>query len=159
MASVYRVQSTISTSNANIKIRRKGQEIAINMSVSLTASVVKTKMQYFCLGRMFSRDVTTGATGSGQLSVYEMYAVFGEDLKDLLRTGKDSQISIECTAKSDNNEYNLRRVVLKGVVFDQMDLFNIDDQNIADVKNIPFTFSDLDFIEDFNGGAYVRRKR
>lgn len=150
MAKTYRIQSTISTSNAKVKIIRKGVEQDIDMTVSLTASVVKTKVQYFCIGRMFSKDITVGATGSGVLSVFEMYKLFGDDLKDLLYTGYDSNIRIECTAYSDDNEYNHRKVVLLGVVFDQMDLFAIDDQNIADTKTIPFTFGGVDFVQDFS---------
>lgn len=150
MAKTYKVQSTISTSNASVQIKKGGETHNIEMNVSLTASVVKLKTSIFCLGRMFPHEITVGAQGSGQISVFEMYQLFGNSLKDLLATGNDSKISIICTAKSDDNEYNERKVVLQHVVFDTEVLFNIDDQNISNIKAIPFTFEGIDFQQDFS---------
>lgn len=161
MAKTYRIQSTISTSNAIVEIIKNGVRSVIDMNVRLTASVVKTKAQYFCLGRLFSQDVTIGATGSGTISVYEMYRLFGDDLKYLLAHNDDSDIKIKATVKSDDLEYNQRVVIFEGVVFDQLTLFQIDELNAAAIQTIPFTFGGLDFIEDFDtqgNQTKIRRK-
>lgn len=151
----YRVVNTISTSNAEVSILRNNENVHLDMNVRLTASVVKNKSQYFCLGRMFSTDITTGLTGSGTLSVYEMYAVFGNDLKELLQTGHDSSITIKATVESDGLEYNLRTVIMTGVVFDQETLFNIDELNDPLIKDVPFTFSGLEFESDFDEAGEI----
>lgn len=150
VSKTYRVVSTISTSNAKVQIR-KGRDIHnIEMNVSLTASVVKVKSSVFVLGQLFSNEITVGAQGRGQISVFEMYALFGDTLKELLRSGNDTRIDIIATVKSDDNEYNQRTVVLERVSFDSETLFNLDDLNAENIKTIPFTFSGLEFVSDFN---------
>lgn len=146
----YRVESTISTSNAKIQIQVREEVQDLEMSIALQATITKTKQSLACLGQMFSDDVTIMLQGRGTLTVFEGYQVFGDLFKEFLKTHEDPEVNIIAEADSDADEYANRTVVLQNVNFDIADLLRIDDMNTENKVVLPFTFSGIDVISDFN---------
>ena len=115
----------------------------------VTVKVDKTKEEVAILGRINKGNKSTGAKGTGSMTVYDNTPIFTELMLDFMNHGKDVYFDLQVTNEDSDSAAGSRTVVIKGVNIDNFDLTLCDADGKYLEQDVDFTFEGLEIPENF----------
>lgn len=109
------------------------------------AKVTINKADVNMCGKSSKSQKMIGWEGKGTLKINKVNSRMVKKLGDSIKAGK--QVSCTIVSKlADPDSFGTERVVLKGVVFDDLTLVDWETKKVGQ-NDCPFTFDDYDFID------------
>lgn len=133
---------------AYAKINGNNEELF--MAKTVEASIEKTKSEIKAIGRRMAGHKTTGASGSGSMTLYYVTPLFRQMVKQWKDTGRD--IYFDMVVENDDPESSAGKqsVLLMGCNLDSVILAKLDgDSDDALDEDTDFTFEDFDILQPF----------
>ena len=118
---------------------------------SINAKVEKTKGQVKAIGKRMVGHKTTGAEGTGSMSIYYLSPLFRQLLAEWKRTGVD--VYFDLVVKNDDpaSSAGTQTVLLNDVNLDSTVLAMLDgDSDDPLEEETDFTFEDFEILSSFN---------
>lgn len=123
-----------------------GEEIAY--AKTFEANIEKNKSELNILGRRMTGHKTTGASGTGTLTVYKVTSKFVRIMLDYVKTGVDPYFTFQEVLDDKSSGRGTERVTLYDVNLDSAKIAGLDVDSEALEEEIPFTFEDADIPEE-----------
>ncbi|CAC96510.1 TPA: phage tail tube protein [Listeria monocytogenes] len=146
----FKAQNTISGKEGGLFI--DGLEVAEVKTCE--ANIEKNKAEVNVMGRRMTGSKTTGAKGSGTLTLYKVTSRFVKMMLDYVKTGKDPYFTVQTYIADASSGRGTERITLLDVNIDSAKIVGLDVDSEALEEEIPFTFEDFDVPEslrsDFN---------
>ena len=133
---------------AYAKINGNNEELF--MAKTVEATIEKTKSEIKAIGRRMTGHKTTGASGSGSMTLYYVTPLFRQMVKQWKDTGRD--IYFDMVVENDDPESSAGKqsVLLMGCNLDSVILAKLDgDSDDALDEDADFTFEDFDILQPF----------
>lgn len=133
---------------AYAKINGNNEELF--MAKTVEATIEKTKSEIKAIGRRMTGHKTTGASGSGSMTLYYVTPLFRQMVKQWKDTGRD--IYFDMVVENDDPESSAGKqsVLLMGCNLDSVILAKLDgDSDDALDEDTDFTFEDFDILQPF----------
>lgn len=133
---------------AYAKINGNNEELF--MAKTVESTVEKTKSEIKSIGRRMTGHKTTGASGSGSMTLYYVTPLFRQMVKQWKDTGRD--IYFDMVVENDDPESSAGKqsVLLMGCNLDSVILAKLDgDSDDALDEEVSFTFEDFDILQPF----------
>lgn len=115
----------------------------------LEAVVEKEKTAIRVMGKKGDQQKTTGASGTGSMTIYAVTSIFAKMAEDLLKHGKDTYFQIKTTNDDPDSTIGRQSILLKNVNLDSLPVVNLDVDAEALEQSMDFTYDDLDLLEQF----------
>ena len=129
------------------KIDKKVAELAEVRS--LNAKVELQKQEIKALGYRGTQYKVTGFSGKGSCSYYYATSRWARMIADYIKTGKVTYFSIIVTNEDPDSNIGSQKVRLGKCCIDGADVAKIDIESQALDGSFDFTFSELEFLEEF----------
>lgn len=120
------------------------------MAKTIEANVEKNKSEIKAIGKRMTGHKTTGANGSGSMTLYYMTPIFRAMLKQWKETGVD--VYFDMVVENDDQESSAGKqaILLIGCNLDSVVLAKLDgDSDDALDEDVDFTFEDFDIMTAF----------
>ena len=133
---------------AYAKINGNNEELFYAKAIS--ASVAKSKSQIKAIGKSMTGHKTTGAEGTGTMTLYYLSPLFRNALQEWKRTGKDLYFDLVITNNDEESAAGEQSVLLIDCNLDETILAQLDGSTEdALEEEAPFTFEDFDILQGF----------
>jgi len=116
---------------------------------TIEAKVEKEKADIKTLGKRMTQSKTTGASGSGSMTIYAVTSEFAQMAVDFMKKGLDPYFTIKVTNEDPNSSIGRQTVLLKNVNLDSIPIANLDVDSEALEQDVDFTFDDVDLLVKF----------
>ena len=134
---------------AYAKINGNNEELFFAKSVE--ASVEKSKSEVKAIGKRMTGHKTTGANGTGSMTLYYLTPLFRQMLKEWKDTGADVYFDLVVENDDPASAAGKQSVLLMGCNLDSVVLAKLDgDSDDPLYEDADFTFEDFDILEAFN---------
>ena len=134
---------------AYAKINGNNEELFFSKSVE--ASVEKSKSEVKAIGKRMTGHKTTGANGTGSMTLYYLTPLFRQMLKEWKDTGADVYFDLVVENDDPASVAGKQSVLLMGCNLDSVVLAKLDgDSDDPLDEDADFTFEDFDILEAFN---------
>ncbi len=134
---------------AYAKINGNNEELFFAKSVE--ASVEKSKSEVKAIGKRMTGHKTTGANGTGSMTLYYLTPLFRQMLKEWKDTGVDVYFDLVVENDDPASSAGKQSVLLMGCNLDSVVLAKLDgDSDDPLDEDADFTFEDFDILEAFN---------
>ena len=134
---------------AYAKINGNNEELFFAKSVE--ASVEKSKSEVKAIGKRMTGHKTTGANGTGSMTLYYLTPLFRQMLKEWKDTGADVYFDLVVENDDPASAAGKQSVLLMGCNLDSVVLAKLDgDSDDPLDEDADFTFEDFDILEAFN---------
>lgn len=134
---------------AYAKINGNNEELFFAKSVE--ASVEKSKSEVKATGKRMTGHKTTGANGTGSMTLYYLTPLFRQMLKEWKDTGADVYFDLVVENDDPASAAGKQSVLLMGCNLDSVVLAKLDgDSDDPLDEDADFTFEDFDILEAFN---------
>ena len=140
----FRAGNTISGKEGRLFM--DGEELAY--AKTFEATVEKNKNELNILGRRMTGHKTTGASGTGTLTVYKVTSKFVRIMRDYVKTGVDPYFTFQEVLDDKSSGRGTERVTLYDVNLDSAKIAGLDVDSEALEEEIPFTYEDFDLPEE-----------
>lgn len=140
----------ISTKLASVYITIEGQRWLLFQTKNLKATVEKTKTEVPILGRLMKGNKSTGAKGSGSMTIYDNTPIFTDLMLDYIRTGEDTYFDLQVVNHDPTSKAGMRVVMLIGCNFDKLPITSADADGEYLETDIDFTFEDVKIPQNFS---------
>lgn len=118
---------------------------------TIEAKVEKTKSQVKSIGRRMVGHKTTGAEGTGSMTLYYLSPLFRSKLSEWKMTGVDAYFDMLIENTDPESSAGNQRVLLLGVNLDSTVLAKLDgDSDDPLEEETDFTFEDWDILTPFS---------
>lgn len=114
----------------------------------LQAKINFTKENVAQAGKMSTGTKVTGWDGKGSLKLHKVNTRVANRVRQLVKEGRDVRFTI-ISKLADPDALGSERVVIRQVSFDDLTLVDFEPKKILEV-DMPFTFSDYDFLDTIN---------
>ena len=94
-------------------------------------------------GSFFTDTKVVGCTGKGSMTLYKVNSRMGIKISDMVKNTRDVRFSI-MSVLADPDAYGAERIVISGVSFDDLTLFDWEAQKPGEVE-CPFTFTGYEY--------------
>ena len=134
---------------AYAKINGNNEELFFAKTIE--ATVEKNKSEVKAIGKRMTGHKTTGANGTGSMTLYYMTPLFRQMIKQWKETGQD--IYFDMVIENDDQESSAGKqsVLLIDCNLDSVVLGKLDgDSDDALDEDADFTFEDFDILKAFN---------
>lgn len=141
---------TISGKEGRAYAKINGNNEELFYAKTIEANVEKNKSEIKAIGKRMTGHKTTGANGSGSMTLYYMTPLFREMLRQWKETGKD--VYFDMVVENDDQESSAGKqtVLLMGCNLDSVVLAKLDgDSDDALDEDADFTFEDFDILTPF----------
>lgn len=143
-------QDTISGKEGRAYAKIDGNNEEMFFAKSIEAKADKTKSQIKAIGKRMVGHKTTGAEGTGSMTLYYCSPLFRAKLAEWKRTGVDAYFDMVVENTDPESAAGTQRVLLMGVNLDSTILAKLDgDSDDALDEDVDFTFEDFDILEAF----------
>lgn len=134
---------------AYAKINGNNEELFFAKSVE--ASVEKSKSEVKAIGKRMTGHKTTGANGTGSMTLYYLTPLFRQMLKEWKDTGVDVYFDLVVENDDPASSAGKQSILLMGCNLDSVVLTKLDgDSDDPLEEDADFTFEDFDILEAFN---------
>ena len=145
-----RAQDSIAGSQAECYVTIEGKRYNFMQSISLEASIEKTKSEIPILGKTGKGNKSTGWSGTGTATFHYNTSIFREVLEKFKRTGEDIYFDIQVTNEDPISSVGRQTVILKDCNLDGGLLTKFDaDAEYLD-EDLDFTFEDFEIPEKYS---------
>lgn len=141
---------TISGKEGRAYAKIDGNNEELFMAKTIEANVEKNKSEIKAIGKRMTGHKTTGANGSGSMTLYYMTPLFRAMIKQWKETGVD--IYFDMVIENDDQESSAGKqsTLLIGCNLDSVVLAKLDgDSDDALDEDVDFTFEDFDILTAF----------
>lgn len=142
---------TISGKEGRAYAKIDGNNEELFMAKTIEANVEKNKSEIKAIGKRMTGHKTTGANGSGSMTLYYMTPLFRAMIKQWKETGVD--IYFDMVIENDDQESSAGKqsTLLIGCNLDSVVLAKLDgDSDDALDEDVDFTFEDFDILTAFS---------
>ena len=134
---------------AYAKINGNNEELFFAKSVE--ASVEKSKSEVKAIGKRMTGHKTTGANGTGSMTLYYLTPLLRQMLKEWKDTGVDVYFDLVVENDDPASSAGKQSILLMGCNLDSVVLTKLDgDSDDPLEEEADFTFEDFDILEAFN---------
>ena len=134
---------------AYAKINGNNEELFFAKSVE--ASVEKSKSEVKAIGKRMTGHKTTGANGTGSMTLYDLTPLLRQMLKEWKDTGVDVYFDLVVENDDPASSAGKQSILLMGCNLDSVVLTKLDgDSDDPLEEDADFTFEDFDILEAFN---------
>ena len=134
---------------AYAKINGNNEELFFAKSVE--ASVEKSKSEVKAIGKRMTGHKTTGANGTGSMTLYYLTPLLRQMLKEWKDTGVDVYFDLVVENDDTASSAGKQSILLMGCNLDSVVLTKLDgDSDDPLEEDADFTFEDFDILEAFN---------
>ena len=134
---------------AYAKINGNNEELFFAKSVE--ASVEKSKSEVKAIGKRMTGHKTTGANGTGSMTLYYLTPLLRQMLKECKDTGVDVYFDLVVENDDPASSAGKQSILLMGCNLDSVVLTKLDgDSDDPLEEDADFTFEDFDILEAFN---------
>lgn len=134
---------------AYAKIDGNNEELFFAKTVE--ATVEKSKSEVKSIGKRMTGHKTTGANGTGSMTLYYVTPIFRQMVMDWKRTGKDIYFDMVVENDDQESDAGKQSVLLMGVNLDSVILAKLDgDSDDPLDEDVDFTFEDFDILTPFS---------
>lgn len=134
---------------AYAKINGNNEELFFAKSVE--ASVEKSKSEVKAIGKRMTGHKTTGANGTGSMTLYYLTPLLRQMLKEWKDTGVDVYFDLVVENDDPASSAGKQSILLMGCNLDSVVLTKLDGDSDDPVEeDADFTFEDFDILEAFN---------
>lgn len=141
---------TISGKEGRAYAKINGNNEELFMAKTIEANVEKNKSEIKAIGKRMTGHKTTGANGSGSMTLYYMTPLFRAMIKQWKETGVD--VYFDMVVENDDRESSAGKqsTLLIGCNLDSVVLAKLDgDSDDALDEDVDFTFEDFDILTPF----------
>ena len=141
---------TISGKEGRAYAKINGNNEELFMAKTIEANVEKNKSEIKAIGKRMTGHKTTGANGSGSMTLYYMTPLFRAMIKQWKETGVD--VYFDMVVENDDQESSAGKqtTLLIGCNLDSVVLAKLDgDSDDALDEDVDFTFEDFDIMTAF----------
>lgn len=141
---------TISGKEGRAYAKINGNNEELFMAKTIEANVEKNKSEIKAIGKRMTGHKTTGANGSGSMTLYYMTPLFRAMIKQWKETGVD--VYFDMVVENDDQESTAGKqsTLLIGCNLDSVVLAKLDgDSDDALDEDVDFTFEDFDILTPF----------
>lgn len=141
---------TISGKEGRAYAKINGNNEELFMAKTIEANVEKNKSEIKAIGKRMTGHKTTGANGSGSMTLYYMTPLFRAMIKQWKETGVD--VYFDMVVENDDQESSAGKqsTLLIGCNLDSVVLAKLDgDSDDALDEDADFTFEDFDILTPF----------
>lgn len=141
---------TISGKEGRAYAKINGNNEELFMAKTIEANVEKNKSEIKAIGKRMAGHKTTGANGSGSMTLYYMTPLFRAMIKQWKETGVD--VYFDMVVENDDQESSAGKqtTLLIGCNLDSVVLAKLDgDSDDALDEDVDFTFEDFDILTPF----------
>lgn len=141
---------TISGKEGRAYAKINGNNEELFMAKTIEANVEKNKSEIKAIGKRMTGHKTTGANGSGSMTLYYMTPLFRAMIKQWKETGVD--VYFDMVVENDDQESSAGKqsTLLIGCNLDSVVLAKLDgDSDDALDEDTDFTFEDFDILQAF----------
>ncbi|MBQ6948806.1 MAG: phage tail tube protein [Firmicutes bacterium] len=141
---------TISGKEGRAYAKINGNNEELFMAKTIEANVEKNKSEIKAIGKRMTGHKTTGANGSGSMTLYYMTPLFRAMIKQWKETGVD--VYFDMVVENDDQESSAGKqsTLLIGCNLDSVVLAKLDgDSDDALDEDVDFTFEDFDILTPF----------
>ena len=141
---------TISGKEGRAYAKINGNNEELFYAKTIEANVEKSKSEIKAIGKRMTGHKTTGANGSGSMTLYYMTPLFREMLRQWKETGKDVYFDLVVENDDQESSAGKQTVLLMGCNLDSVVLAKLDgDSDDALDEDADFTFEDFDILTPF----------
>ena len=141
---------TISGKEGRAYAKINGNNEELFMAKTIEANVEKNKSEIKAIGKRMTGHKTTGANGSGSMTLYYMTPLFRAMIKQWKETGVD--VYFDMVVENDDQESSAGKqsTLLIGCNLESVVLAKLDgDSDDALDEDVDFTFEDFDILTPF----------
>ena len=141
---------TISGKEGRAYAKINGNNEELFMAKTIEANVEKNKSEIKAIGKRMTGHKTTGANGSGSMTLYYMTPLFRDMIKQWKETGVD--VYFDMVVENDDQESSAGKqsTLLIGCNLDSVVLAKLDgDSDDALDEDVDVTFEDFDILTPF----------
>lgn len=141
---------TISGKEGRAYAKVNGNNEELFFAKTVEANVEKNKSEIKAIGKRMTGHKTTGANGSGSMSIYYMTPLFREMIKQWKNTGIDVYFDMVIENDDQESAAGKQSTLLIGCNLDSVVLAKLDgDSDDALDEDVDFTFEDFDILTPF----------
>ena len=145
-----RSQDTISGKEGRAYAKIDGNNEELFLAKSIEATVEKSKGQVKSIGKRMVGHKTTGAEGTGSMTLYYGTPLFRKALADWKRTGRDLYFNMVIENDDKESAAGKQAILLMGVNLDSTMLSKLDgDSDDPLEEDVDFTFEDFEILTEF----------
>ena len=142
---------TISGKEGRAYAKINGNNEELFFAKSVEASVEKSKSEVKAIGKRMTGHKTTGANGTGSMTLYYLTPLFRQMLKEWKDTGVDIYFDLVIENDDPASSAGKQSILLMGCNLDSVVLAKLDgDSDDPLDEDADFTFEDFDILEAFN---------
>lgn len=141
---------TISGKEGRAYAKIDGNNEELFFAKTVEANVEKAKSEVKAIGKRMTGHKTTGAAGSGSMTLYYLTPLFRQMVKTWKETGKD--VYFDLVVENDDHESSAGKqsTLLIDCNLDSVVLAKLDgDSDDPLDEEVPFTFEDFDILTPF----------
>ncbi len=141
---------TISGKEGRAYAKINGNNEELFMAKTIEANVEKNKSEIKAIGKRMTGHKTTGANGSGSMTLYYMTPLFRAMIKQWKETGVDVYFDMVVENDDQESSSGKQSTLLIGCNLDSVVLAKLDgDSDDALDEDVDFTFEDFDILTPF----------
>lgn len=141
---------TISGKEGRAYAKVNGNNEELFFAKTIEANVEKNKSEIKAIGKRMTGHKTTGANGSGSMTLYYMTPLFREMIKQWKKTGVDVYFDMVIENDDQESAAGKQSTLLIGCNLDSVVLAKLDgDSDDALDEDVDFTFEDFDILTPF----------
>ena len=141
---------TISGKEGRAYAKINGNNEELFMAKTIEANVEKNKSEIKAIGKRMTGHKTTGANGSGSMTLYYMTPLFRAMIKQWKETGVDVYFDLVVENDDQESSAGKQTTLLIGCNLDSVVLAKLDgDSDDALDEDVDFTFEDFDILTPF----------
>ena len=141
---------TINGKEGRAYAKLNGNNEELFFARTIEATVEKTKAEVKSIGRRMTGHKTTGASGSGSMTIYYVTPLFRAQLREWKDSGVDTYFDMVVGNDDPESAAGKQSVLLIGCNLDSVVLSKLDaDSDDPLDEDIDFTFEDFDILTPF----------
>lgn len=139
----------LALSEGTVYVTIDGRNIALIEVKEATAKIEFNKEDVRGLGKRMTGQKVTGASGSGDLTLYTLSSEWNKLMARYLKDGYLPKISMTATMEDKSSSVGKQVVTLSGFMPDEISLFNLEADDGISENEMGFTFDDFIMPEAF----------
>ncbi|OMF17247.1 phage portal protein [Paenibacillus amylolyticus] len=118
---------------------------------AIEATAEKNKVEVPILGKTANSQRSVGWSGTGTLTIYYVSPIFRRMMLDYVKTGKDTYFDMQITNEDPTSAAGAQTATLIGCNIDSVIVTKLDTSSDDMLEEeIPFTYNDFDYVDEFN---------
>lgn len=145
----FRSENVISAKEAKAFAVINGNVEELFYAKAIEATVEKNKVEVKVMGRRATGHKAIGWSGAGTLTIYYVTSLFRKLMLEYIKGGRDFYFDLQITNHDENSPFGRQVTALKDVNIDSISfgMFDVDGEVLE--EEIPFTFEDVELLEEF----------